>query len=410
MGTAFSDRFIQNQKTPGRYTDLSTPGLTLQVKVNGGKYWSFRYLSGDKRIDLSLGSYPTVSLRHARVQATAARAQLNDGEVPKSARQVRKEQELTSEAVPNSRVLFKDYAKQCIANKRAEWRNPKHAEQWFSTVEMYANPVIGDKPIDEVEMEDILAILAPIWETKTVTANRLRGRIEWILASATTRKLRTGPNPATWKGLLETVLPKPGKIAKQVHHAALDYKQITSFMLALQNLDTVSALALEFLILNANRTGEVIGGLRSEVSIDGIWTIPGDRMKAGREHKVPLGERSLELLQIARAEDPSSDYMFSIDGRPLSSMAMSMQLRRMGYKVTVHGFRSCFRDWVAEETMHSPEVAEKALAHTIGNKVEAAYRRGDLLQHRKRLMKDWESYCLTGRAIASVDIDTPNRA
>jgi hypothetical protein len=214
MSTAFSDSFIRNIKTTGRYTDAATQGLNLQVKANGGKYWAMRYLFQDKRYDLSLGSYPNVSLKEARVRATAARAQLNAGQRPEPSwkPQPPKKEEQHSRAP--SKVTFSQYAADCIAAKRAEWKNAKHAEQWSSTVNMYANPVIGDKPIDAVDMDDVLKILVPIWQTKTVTATRLRGRLEWILASATTRGLRTGVNPATWRGLLETVLPKPKKIAK----------------------------------------------------------------------------------------------------------------------------------------------------------------------------------------------------
>ena len=397
MSNAFSDSFIRNLKTIGRYTDAAIQGLNLQVKANGGKYWALRYLFQDKRYDLSLGSYPNVSLKEARIRATAARAQLNSGQRPEPTwkpQPVNKEQQQPK--VP-SKVTFSQYAADCITSKRAEWKNAKHAEQWSSTVEMYANPLIGSKAIDAVDMDDILNILTPIWTTKTVTATRLRGRLEWILASATTRGLRTGVNPATWKGLLETVLPKPGKIAKEQHHPALDYRLVHGFIRQLQEADGVAGLALEFLVLNANRTGEVIGGRRDEVSENGIWTIPGERMKVGKEHRVPLGQRSLELLEIAKSLDPDSDYLFSRKGKPLSNMAMSMLLRRLGYSVTVHGFRSTFRDWVAEETNHSPEVAEKALAHSIANKVESAYRRGDLLEPRRRLMADWECYCLTGQ-------------
>ena len=396
MSAAFSDRFIRNIKTTGRYTDAATQGLNLQVKVNGGKYWAMRYLFQVKRYDLSIGSYPNVSLKEARIRATAARAQLNAGLRPTPNWKPQPTLEEQHRAIAPANVTFKQYAADCIAAKRAEWRNPKHAEQWSSTVEMYANPFIGNKPIDAVDMNDILNILVPIWQTKTVTATRLRGRLEWILASATTRGLRTGVNPATWKGLLETVLPKPGKIAKEQHHPALDYRLVHGFIRQLQDIDGVAALALEFLILNANRTGEVIGGRRDEVSENAIWTIPGTRMKVGKEHRVPLGQRSLELLQIAKSLDPGSHYLFSRNGKPLSNMAMSMLLRRLGYSVTVHGFRSTFRDWVAEETMHSPEVAEKALAHAIANKVESAYRRGDLLEPRKRLLADWENYCQNG--------------
>ena len=397
MRNAFSDSFIRNIKTPGRYTDAATQGLNLQVKANGGKYWALRYLFQEKRYDLSLGSYPNVSLKEARVRATAARAQLNSGQRPEPTWKPQPLNKGQQQSKVPSKATFSQYASDCINSKRAEWKNAKHAEQWSSTVEMYANPLIGDKPIDAVNMDDILNILTPIWTTKTVTATRLRGRLEWILASATTRGLRTGVNPASWKGLLETVLPKPGKIAKEQHHPALDFRLVHGFIRQLQEADCVAGLALEFLVLNANRTGEVTGGRREEVPENGIWTIPGERMKVGKEHRVPLGQRSLELLEIAKSLDPDSDYLFSRNGKPLSNMAMSMLLRRLGYSVTVHGFRSTFRDWVAEETSHSPEVAEKALAHSIANKVESAYRRGDLLEPRRRLMADWECYCLTGQ-------------
>jgi integrase len=402
MSTAFSDSFIRNIKPAGRYTDAATQGLNLQVKANGGKYWAMCYLFQDKRYDLSLGSYPNVSLKEARIRATAARAKLNAGQRPEPTWKPQPPKKEQQHSQAPSKVAFSQYAADCIAAKRAEWKNAKHAEQWSSTIEMYANPVIGNKPIDAVDMDDILKILVPIWQTKTVTATRLRGRLDWILASATTRGLRTGVNPASWKGLLETVLPKPGKIAKEQHHPAMDYRLVHGFIRQLQEADGVAALALEFLVLNANRTGEVTGGRRVEVAENAIWTIPGARMKAGKEHRVPLGRRSLELLQIAKSLDPGSDYLFSRGGKPLSNMAMSMLLRRLGYTVTVHGFRSTFRDWVAEETSHSPEVAEKALAHSIANKVESAYRRGDLLEPRRRLMADWECYCLTGQMASGV--------
>lgn len=402
MSTSFTDTFVRNLNSVGRYTDGGTRGLNLQVKLNGGKYWTFRYLYEGKRYDLSLGHYPTVALKQARTRATEARAQINRGERPspswKRRIPVGPRTKLASPTKPakKSIVRFKDYAAECIAAKRAEWRNSKHAEQWSSTIDMYANPVIGLKPIDEVDMDDVLKILTPIWLNKTVTATRLRGRLEWILAAATTRKLRTGQNPAAWKGLLETILPKPNKIKKEQHHSALPYQELPTLISQLHEIDGISALALEFLILNANRTGEVIGAKRKEVLENGIWVIPGDRMKGGQEHRIPLGKRSLELMTVARSLGQGSEYLFSIKGKPLSNMAMSMLLRRTGYGITVHGFRSTFRDWVAEETQHSPEVAEKALAHSIRSKVEAAYRRGDLIEHRKKLMADWESYCMTG--------------
>jgi integrase len=405
MPTSFTDAFIKNLSIPGRYTDAATTGLNLQVKPNGGKYWTLRYVLRGKRQDVSLGAYPTVTLKEARARATDLRAQLNKGDQPFAAwRAVKQIQE-----EPSRQVLFADYAAECIATKRPEWRCEKHAAQWTSSIQRFANPVIGDKPIDEVEMDDILKILTPIWHNRTVTAERLRGRLEWIFASAITRNLRTRSNPAAWRGLLETILPRPGKIKREQHHPALAYKDLPSFMGTLREMDGIAPIALEFLILNASRTGEVIGGLRSEVSPVGIWAIPGARMKSGKEHRVPLGKRSLELLEIARYHDPTSDYLFSVRGRPLSNMAMLMLLRRMGYTITVHGFRSAFRDWISEESDHSPEVAEKALAHAIPNQVEAAYRRGDLIEPRRRLMADWESFCLTG-TWGNVDELTRQRA
>ena len=394
MSIAFTDPYIRNLKIKGRYTDSATQGLNIQVKVNGAKYWTFRYLYQGKRHDLGLGTYPAITLKDARARATAARNEINQGSCPTA--KWKPTAPVNQPAEPENRPTFSNFAKSCIDNKKAEWRNAKHGAQWYATIKDYADPVIGEKHLDEIDTDDILKILNPIWHIKTVTASRLRGRIEWVLASATTRKLRTGLNPATWRGHLETILPKPNKIKEEEHHKALPYQDIPEFIGKLKEMDGVAALALEFVILNANRTGEVIGGLRSEVNTNGLWVIPKDRMKAHREHRVPLGKRSLELLQIAKSLDPNSDYLFSYNGRALSSMAMSMLLRRMGYDITVHGFRSCFRDWVAEETIHSPEVAEKALAHAIANKVESAYRRGDLIEHRKRLMGDWENYCQTG--------------
>ena len=394
MSIAFTDPYIRNLKIKGRYTDSATQGLNIQVKTNGAKYWTFRYLYQGKRHDLGLGTYPAISLKDARARATAARNEINQGSRPIA--KWKPTAPVNQPAEPENRPTFSTFSQSCIDSKKAEWRNEKHGAQWYATIKAYADPVIGEKHLDQIDTDDILKILNPIWHTKTVTASRLRGRIEWVLAAATTRKLRTGLNPATWRGHLETILPKPNKIKAEEHHKALPYQDIPEFIGKLKEMDGVAALALEFVILNANRTGEVIGGLRSEVNTNGLWVIPKDRMKAHREHRVPLGKRSLELLQIAKSLDPNSDYLFSYNGRALSSMAMSMLLRRMGYDITVHGFRSCFRDWVAEETIHSPEVAEKALAHAIANKVESAYRRGDLIEHRKRLMGDWENYCQTG--------------
>jgi integrase len=396
MRNSFTDTFVKNLDQAGRYTDGSTTGLNLQVKQGGGKYWTYRYLFQGKRCDFSLGSYPSVSLKEARARAVNARSQVLQGQQPAASWRPVQPKPVEVNDMP-VKTTFADYAAACIESKRSEWRNPKHAEQWVSTIKEYANPVIGGKNLDDIDTDDILKILNPIWHTKTVTASRLRGRIEWVLASATTRKLRSGHNPAAWRGHLETILPKPNKIKNEQHHKALDYKSIPDFIKRLKDMDGIAAIALEFLILNANRTGEVIAAKREEINLTNLWVIPAERMKAKQEHRVPLCNRSIELLQIAQSFDPDSDYLFSKNGRPLSNMAMSMLLRRMGHDETVHGFRSSFRDWVAEETHYSPEIAEKALAHAIANKVESAYRRGDLIEHRKRLMADWESYCQNGQ-------------
>jgi|LauGreDrversion4_2_1035121.scaffolds.fasta_scaffold210044_1 hypothetical protein len=389
MSTNLSFKYIESLKTQGRFTDALVTGLHLWVKPNLKKYWIFRYSQNHKQQNISLGPYPKVSIAEARLKAQELRNQIDSGINPLAERRMQKNKMLGLEA---KKVVFSDFAKECIKTKRAEWTNQKHGDQWEYTLNEFAYPIIGDKYLDEISTEDILAILSPIWTSKTETASRLRGRLEWILASATTRKLRTGTNPALWRGHLQTILPAPNKVKKVQHHKALPYRRVPQLISDLSGMSTVGALALEFTILNASRTGEVIGGLRSEVN-DDIWIIPSSRMKAKKEHRVPLSARSLEILAIAKAMDADSKYLFSINGKPLSNMAMPMALRRAGMDVTVHGFRSTFRDWVSEETGHPSDVAEMALAHTISNKVEAAYRRRDLLEKRRLLMNDWQAYC-----------------
>ena len=389
MSTNLSFKYIESLKTQGRFTDALVTGLHLWVKPNLKKYWIFRYSQNHKQQNISLGPYPKVSIAEARLKAQELRNQIDSGINPLAERRMQKNKMLGLEA---KKVVFSDFAKECIKTKRAEWTNQKHGDQWEYTLNEFAYPIIGDKYLDEISTEDILAILSPIWTSKTETASRLRGRLEWILASATTRKLRTGTNPALWRGHLQTILPAPNKVKKVQHHKALPYRRVPQLISDLSGMSTVGALALEFTILNASRTGEVIGGLRSEVN-DDIWIIPSSRMKAKKEHRVPLSARSLEILAIAKAMDADSKYLFSINGKPLSNMAMPMALRRAGMDVTVHGFRSSFRDWVSEETGHPSDVAEMALAHTISNKVEAAYRRRDLLEKRRLLMNDWQAYC-----------------
>lgn len=389
MATNLDFQTVKNIKKVGRYTDALVKGLHLWVKSSQRKYWIFRYTLGGKQQNISLGAFPAVSIANARLKAQQARELVLNGVNPLEEKKLQQE-ELATQATRS--ITFAQFALATIETKKVEWSNKKHAAQWEYSLREYAFPIIGAKQLDAIDMEDILKILTPIWQTKTETATRLRGRLEWILAAATTRKLRTGMNPALWRGLLQTILPAPGRFQKIKHHAALPYKDLPSFIKVLRELDGIAALALEFLILNGSRSSEVTDALRTEVT-DAVWLIPAERMKARIEHKIPLCKRSLEILAIARSMDVNSQYLFSKNGKKLTNMAMPMVLRRSRLDVTVHGFRSTFRDWVSEETDHPSEVAEKALAHTIRNKVEAAYRRGDLFERRKKLMLDWEHFC-----------------
>ena len=380
-----TDISIKALTTPSRYTDEQTKGLHLWVKNTGRKYWNLRYTCSGSRKGIGLGAYPEVSLKQARIRAIEHRNLINKGVDP-----IQVKKASNAAAFQPASEKFQDFALNYIATMRPKWRNQKHGDQWVATVTTYAFPVIGAMPLAEIDTQHVLDVLTPIWVTKSETAVRLRGRIERILSAAITRKLRPAVNPALWKGHLENLLPTPRSTDK--HHEALPCGEVPAFMARLREADGISALALEFTILNASRTGEVLQARRTEVQ-GNIWTIPGNRMKAGRQHQVPLCPRSMDLILIAQNQDSESQFIFSRGGKPLSSMAMLMMVRRMQSGLTVHGFRSSFRDWVSEETDHSPEVAEMALAHTIGNKVEQAYRRGNLLERRRQLMQDWESYC-----------------
>lgn len=392
MAIKLDIKTVTNLKSPGRYTDALVKGLHIWVKPNLRKYWIFRFNHAGKQHNISLGGFPALGIADARLKAQSERERLESGINPAEQRKLARIP--NANTVKLTKTYFRDFAFNFVESRRAEWTNQKHGDQWVYTLEEFAFPVIGDKALDEIETEDILAILEPIWVTKTETAARLRGRLELILAAATTRKLRSGMNPALWRSHLDTILSVPNKLKKGGHHKALPYEQLSEFIAQLRQIDKIGAVALEFLILNASRTGEVIGGLREEVNGD-VWIIPAARMKAKKEHRVPLCKRSLELLDIAKGMDLDSKHLFSRNGKPITNMAMPMMLRRLGIDATVHGFRSSFRDWVSEETEFSPEIAEMALAHTIQSKVERAYRRKDLLERRRVLMNAWESYCLS---------------
>jgi integrase len=281
-----------------------------------------------------------------------------------------------------------------IAAHEGGWRNEKHRQQWRNTLASYVYPVMGELPVADITTAHVLQILEPIWQEKPETASRVRGRIETVLDAAKAREYRKGENPARWRGHISQILPARSRLTRG-HHKAMSYNAIPEFVGKLRQREAVAALALEFVILTATRTSEALGASWSEVDIEkATWTIPGARMKAGKEHRVPLSPRAIEILEAAKPL--GAEWLFpSGRGDPLSGMAMTMLLRRMKQDATVHGFRSGFRDWSAECTGYAHEVCEMALAHVIGNKAEAAYRRGDLFEKRRKLMEAWATYCAT---------------
>lgn len=367
--------------TPGRHSDGG--GLYLAVDPSGRRRWVFMYTRRGKRIELGLGGGRDLSLARAREEAAALRALLATGVDPKSER-LRRQQGQS----------FGEIADQYIETMRPSWRNPKHADQWRMTLTKYAAP-IRTLPVGEITTEEVLVVLQPLWTKIPETAERLRGRIERILDAAKVRGFRAGDNPARWRGHLDQVLPKRQRLSKG-HHAALPFEQLPAFVADLRFRSAVAARALEFTILTAARSGEVLRATWNEIDVEKeVWTIPAARMKSGREHRVPLSSRAMEILS-AQMELNSTGPIFSGPNRstPLSSMSMGMLLKRMRRSnITVHGFRSTFRDWASETTTFSHEACEMALAHTIANRAEAAYRRGDLLDKRRRLMETWAVYC-----------------
>ncbi|GAN76274.1 tyrosine-type recombinase/integrase [Acidisphaera rubrifaciens] len=378
---------------PGTYGDGG--GLYLHVKDAARRSWLFRYRSpAGKHRWMGLGTLRDVPLADARQAAVAARAIVRQGGDPIEQRDARR-----AEAIHQAgRNTFQAIAEAYIAAHAPAWRNAKHAAQWTSTLTTYAYPVIGRMPVGAIGTAEVTAVLDPIWTTKPETASRVRGRIEAVLDYATARGLRTGDNPARWRGHLANLLPARGKVARVEHHAALPWRQIGSFMAMLAAQEGVAALALRFLILTAARTGEAIGARWGEIdTAQKVWTVPGTRMKAGREHRVPLSDPALAILrQLAATGTAPGAFIFpgQRTGHPLSNMALTALLRRMKRgEITVHGFRSSFRDWCAEATNTPRELAEAALAHTLRDKVEAAYQRGDFLDRRRHLMADWAEWC-----------------
>jgi integrase len=383
---------VSRAKRPGLHPDGG--GLYLQITRAGVKSWLFRFMLNKKARAMGLGALVAVSLADARGQATACRRQLQEGIDPIEARKTRK---AAAQLEAAKALTFRQCAEAYISSHKAGWRNAKHRAQWPSTLESYAYPEFRSLPVQQVDTALVLKVLEPIWTTKPETASRVRGRIESILDWATARGHRRGENPARWRGHLENLLPKRAKIRRVRHHPALPYAEIPAFMADLRAREGVAAKALEFTILTAARTSEIVGARPGELDRDvTAWTVPEGRIKGGKEHRVPLSVPAAaiasEMLQLG------GEFIFpgGKARKPLSNNAMLALLERMGRDdITVHGFRSTFRDWAAEMTNYPREVAEMALAHVVEDKVEGAYRRGDLFEKRRRLMEEWARYCAT---------------
>ena len=382
-----SARSVETLKTHGRHADGGN--LYLSIAPNGGRRWVFFYEVGGRQREMGLGSAAKgqVTLAEARRAAAEARNCLQAGDDPLA---VKKAKTQTQREIPT----FGNFADQYVKTHRSKWRNEKHVAQWEMTLHSYCEPIRA-LPINAIDTDEVLEVLKPIWTKVPETASRIRGRIEKILGAAKAMGYRTGENPARWPDHLNALLPARQRLTRG-HHAALPYDGLPDFMTALRSRQSLAAKALELCILTATRTGEVLGAKSEEFDLaKAIWTIPATRMKAGHEHRIPLSARALEIVQ-ALLEPPPRKFLFpgNTSGKPLSSMAMIMQLRRMNRTdITVHGFRSTFRDWASEQTSFPHETCEHALAHRISDKAEAAYRRGDQFEKRRELMEAWSQFC-----------------
>lgn len=382
--------------SPGKHEDGG--GLRLVVSKSGGKKWVVRLTLHQKRREFGLGSFPDISLAEARAKAVQYRKLADEGKNPSEYFKKLAAQENLSTPT------FTSCAARYIQAHRRTWKSAKHRYQWLATIKGLAKPVIGHKPVDEIDTDDVLQILKPIWMTKNETAKRLQGRIENILDYAAAHNFRDPVNPARWRGHLDKLLPKPSRVQKVRHHPAMPYDDISDFWLELSNKDCTTSRALKFLILTATRASEVYFATWDEIDFPtSSWLIPGERMKAGREHRVPLSRQALEVLNSS-PRILGTPYIFpgAREGRPLSNMAMVTMMRKMGFgsggargDYVPHGFRSSFRDWAGEVSSYPSDVAEMALAHTIKNKVEAAYRRGDLFEKRANMMQDWADFVVS---------------
>lgn len=390
--------------TPGLHFVGGVTGLAMQVTASGARSWILRAMVGGKRREMGLGGFPDVTLAGAKEAARAARIKIKDGIDPI---EDAKSKRSALSAIRAASMTFNEAAIAYIAVMEIEWTNSKHASQWRNTLTTYAYPIIGNIFVREIEQSHIMRVLEPIWLTKTETATRLRGRLEKILNWAGARGYRSGDNPARWRGHLDVLLPTPGKVQKIVHHPALPFDELGGFMAKLRQQDGIGVRALEFAILTAARSGEVRGATWGEVNLpEAVWIIPASRMKAKREHRVALNAEAVALLEYLPR---TSDVIFpNRKGGVLSDMTLTAVLRRMERgDITAHGFRSTFRDWCSERTNYPRDVAEMALAHTIGDKVEAAYRRGDLFEKRRLMMRDWGKF--SGMVTTAAEVVPINR-
>lgn len=402
LSNALTPLAVKNAK-PGRHADGN--GLHLLVKESGARSWVYRFMLKGRSRDIGLGAAAgpdAISLSTARDLGSALRLKVKAGIDPLAERHREAADALAAaQAAQIAGITFKAVAEDYITANEESWRNAKHRQQWANTLATYVYPVIGELPVADIGTAHVLQILEPIWKAKAETASRVRGRMETILDAAKARGYRDGENPARWRGHIAQILPARARLTRG-HHKAMAYEKIPDFVAKLRERDATAALALEFAILTAARTGEVIGATWQEVDLEkAVWAIPAKRMKAGKEHRIPLSPRAASILKEVRPLNTKGEEeapLFPTASGKLSGMAMSMLLRRMKIDVTVHGFRSGFRDWSAECTSYAHEVCEMALAHVIGNKAEAAYRRGDLFDKRRRLMADWATYCATGGA------------
>jgi integrase len=393
---------VSRLMAPGLHFVGGVAGLALQVSPTGSRSWTLRVMVGGKRRDMGLGAYsPTgMTLAKAREGALSARELIRQGVDP--IERQRAAQSALRAAVAEA-LTFRQCAEKYIKAHGAGWKNAKHAQQWENSLAQHAYPILGGVLVRDVKLAQVLAVLEPIWTTTNETAVRLRGRVELVLDWATARGYRDGLNPARWRGHLDKLLPRPSKVNGRAHHPAVPVGDVGAFMVRLRRAEGMGARALEFAILTAARSGEVRGATWGEIDLQAkVWTVPGARMKAGKEHRVPLSKAALAVL-AGLPEGRPDDLVFpAVRGGMLSDMTLSAVLRRMEVPAVPHGFRSTFRDWAAERTNFPRDAAEMALAHAIGDKVEAAYRRGDLFEKRRVMMEDWASFLARVESSAKV--------